>query len=77
MNRFLLLSSILVQLYTGKAHAQEKTNPPNIILILCDDLGYGDLSGYGSVWNQTPEIDNMMTEGLRFTSFYAGVPGRY
>jgi arylsulfatase A-like enzyme len=48
--------------------------PPNIILIFCDDLGYGDLSGYGSVWNQTPEIDRMMSEGLRFTNFYAGAP---
>ena len=47
---------------------------PNIILIFCDDLGYGDLSGFGSVWNQTPEIDKMMSEGLRFTSFYAGAP---
>lgn len=54
--------------------AQEKTDLPNIILIFCDDLGYADLSGYGSVWNQTPEIDKMAVEGLRFTQFYAGAP---
>lgn len=54
--------------------AQEKTDSPNIILIFCDDLGYGDLSGYGSVWNQTPEIDRMAVEGLRFPHFYAGAP---
>ncbi|KAA9036154.1 sulfatase [Ginsengibacter hankyongi] len=54
--------------------AGDKTTPPNIILIFCDDLGYGDLSSYGSVWNQTPEIDKMAVEGLRFTDFYAGAP---
>ena len=51
-----------------------KETPPNIILIFCDDLGFGDLSGFGSVWNQTPEIDKMMSQGLRFTNFYAGAP---
>lgn len=54
--------------------AQQQERPPNIVLIFCDDLGYGDLSGYGSVWNQTPEIDRMMVEGLRFSDFYAGAP---
>ncbi len=50
----------------------EQSRQPNLILIYCDDLGYGDLSCYGSVWNQTPEIDKMAGEGLRFTDFYAG-----
>ncbi len=54
--------------------AQNKSSHPNIIVIFCDDLGYGDLSCYGSVWNQTPEIDKMATEGVRFTNFYAGAP---
>jgi arylsulfatase A-like enzyme len=47
---------------------------PNIIVIFCDDLGYGDLSCYGSLWNQTPEVDQMALEGVRFTDFYAGAP---
>lgn len=54
--------------------AQGKSTPPNIILIFCDDLGFADLSSYGSVWNQTPEIDKMAVEGVRFTDFYAGAP---
>ncbi len=54
--------------------AEKNPNPPNIILIFCDDLGFADLSCYGSVWNQTPEIDQMATEGVRFTDFYAGAP---
>lgn len=48
------------------------TGKPNIIVIYVDDLGYGDLGCYGSVWNYTPEIDKMATEGLKFTDFYAG-----
>ena len=57
-----------------KSLSQNKKNVPNIILIFCDDLGYADLSSYGSLWNQTPEIDQMAVEGLRFTDFYAGAP---
>lgn len=43
---------------------------PNIILINCDDLGYGDLSCYGSKVHQTPVLDKMAAEGIQFTSFY-------
>ncbi|MDG1227714.1 MAG: sulfatase-like hydrolase/transferase [Polaribacter sp.] len=45
---------------------------PNIVLILADDLGYGDLSCYGSKRINTPNIDKMAGEGLKFTQFYAG-----
>ena len=43
---------------------------PNIILINCDDLGYGDLGCYGSTLNQTPNIDKLAEDGIKFTSFY-------
>ncbi|MBF0246415.1 MAG: sulfatase [Planctomycetes bacterium] len=43
---------------------------PNIILINCDDLGYGDLGCYGSKLNRTPALDRMAAEGVRFTDFY-------
>ncbi|MFW6279466.1 MAG: sulfatase [Planctomycetota bacterium] len=43
---------------------------PNIILINCDDLGYGDLGCYGSELHSTPHIDRMAAEGMRFTDFY-------
>jgi len=43
---------------------------PNIILINCDDLGYGDLGCYGSEVNRTPHIDRLAEEGMRFTDFY-------
>ena len=51
---------------------QLKLTQPNIVLILADDLGYGDLSCYGSKRINTPNIDNMADEGLKFTQFYAG-----
>lgn len=43
---------------------------PNIILINCDDLGFGDLGCYGSAVNDTPHIDRLAAEGTRFTDFY-------
>ena len=47
---------------------------PNIILINCDDLGYGDLGCYGSIRNRTPHIDRLAQEGMRFTDFYMASP---
>ena len=48
----------------------ESDTKPNIVLILADDLGYGDLGCYGSQQNRTPHIDRMAKEGLRFTDFH-------
>src|SRR4030095_17014377 len=45
---------------------------PNIIFILADDLGYGELGCYGQKVIQTPNIDRLAAEGMRFTQFYAG-----
>ncbi len=47
---------------------------PNVIVILCDDLGYGDLACYGSTVNKTPRLDKMAEEGLRLTDFYMASP---
>ncbi len=51
-----------------------KQSRPNIILINCDDLGYGDLGCYGSSVNKTPAVDRLAAEGVRFTDFYMGSP---
>ena len=47
---------------------------PNILLIVADDLGYGDLSSYGAADLKSPHLDSLMAEGLRFTEFYANCP---
>ena len=47
---------------------------PNVVLILADDLGYGDLPSYGSTLNRTPHIDRLAAEGLRFTDFHSNGP---
>jgi arylsulfatase A-like enzyme len=52
--------------------AAERAARPNIVFILADDLGYGDLGCYGQKQIQTPHIDRLATEGMRFTQFYAG-----
>jgi len=58
----------------GAVIAQIETfnSPPNIIFIMADDLGYGDLGCYGQTQIQTPHIDRLAKEGMRFTEAYAG-----
>ena len=51
--------------------APAATRPPNFILILADDLGYGDIGPFGSRTNHTPNLDRMAAEGMKLTSFYA------
>jgi arylsulfatase A-like enzyme len=60
--------SFLIILLTHSFSAAEM---PNILFILVDDLGYGDLSCQGASDLQTPRIDQLMSEGVRFTNFYA------
>lgn len=53
-------------------NAQRQAQRPNVIFILADDLGYGDLGSYGQKQIQTPNLDKLAAEGMRFTQFYAG-----
>ena len=60
---------------TDKADATlAESQKPNIIFILCDDLGYGDLACYGQKYIHTPNIDRLAAEGMLFTQAYAGSP---
>ena len=61
---------LLTLLLSGLACAA----PPNIVLIYVDDLGYGDLGCYGSQVNDTPHIDRLAKEGMRFTDYYSASP---
>ncbi|HEY2015437.1 MAG TPA: sulfatase, partial [Bryobacteraceae bacterium] len=57
----------------GSRLSGAETRPPNVILILCDDLGYGDLGCYGSKI-RTPNLDRLAAEGVRFTNFCSADP---
>jgi len=52
----------------------QEQRAPNIILILADDLGYGELGCYGQAIIETPNIDKLAAQGVRFTQFYSGSP---
>jgi arylsulfatase A-like enzyme len=70
--RFLLFFPGLAAVCSISAVPQSALAAPNIIFILADDLGYGDLGCYGQTRIKTPNIDKLAAEGLRFTDFYAG-----
>ncbi len=53
---------------------QDAKRPPNIILLVADDLGYNELGCYGQKIIRTPNIDRLASEGMRFTQFYSGSP---
>ena len=53
---------------------QEKDGPPNIVVILCDDLGYGDLSSFGHPIIETPQLDELAAGGIKLTNFYSAAP---
>ncbi len=55
-------------------HAKDHNEKPNIVLILADDLGYGDIGCYGSRINSTPNLDKLAAQGLRFTDFHSNGP---
>lgn len=61
-----------VGLAGARAHAAEPGRKPNVIFILADDLGYGDLGCYGQDRIKTPHLDRMAAEGMRFTQHYSG-----
>ncbi len=71
MTRRTFLASAAAAAATGPGNAV--TKPPNIVFILCDDLGYGDLGCYGSRI-RTPNLDRMAQEGVRFTNFCSADP---
>ncbi len=67
-----LLTLFILAFFGCSTSDPESDSPPNIIYIMADDLGYGDLGSYGQETIQTPRLDQMAAEGIRFTSHYAG-----
>jgi len=61
-------------LMLGAAASRAAPPPPNFVVLLCDDLGYGDLGCFGNRVIRTPNLDRLATQGLKLTSCYAGAP---
>jgi N-acetylgalactosamine-6-sulfatase len=70
----LALAVSIAILGISNARSAEKRSTPNIVFILADDLGYGDLGCYGCRDIKTPHIDRLAKQGVRFTNFYANGP---
>ncbi|MFY0592479.1 arylsulfatase [Roseivirga sp.] len=73
MSRLTKLSLIVSLIIFYSCQPTEETKP-NIILIVADDLGYGELGSYGQKIIQTPNLDKLADNGMKFTQFYAGSP---
>ena len=68
----LLLGALPAPVVAGEREVSAPA--PNIVLIIADDLGYGNLGCYGQKHIQTPALDRMAAGGMKFTRFYAGAP---
>ncbi len=73
LNSGLFLAACLLVPST-RLHAAPAKKMPNIVFIIADDLGWSDLSCYGSTFYETPNLDRLAEEGMRFTDAYAAAP---
>lgn len=67
-------AALLPRYLSMKAGGQTAKRQPNIIFILADDLGWAELGCYGNTFNETPNLDKLASEGMRFTQAYAAAP---
>ncbi|MDN3664006.1 sulfatase [Algibacter miyuki] len=76
MKKHILLILIASLFFSYKTMQSQSKNSgkPNVIIVFIDDEGYGDVGVYGATGFQTPHIDKMASEGMRFTNFYAAQP---
>lgn len=78
MRPVFILCVLLVMMFTACSSSYEASSktsrPPNIVMIVVDDLGYGDLACYGSVLHHTPNIDALADGGIRFADFHTNGP---
>ena len=66
---FFVVAAAFVGLTAGASAGDEP--PPNVIVVVCDNLGYGDIEPFGSTLHRTPNLNRMAREGRKFTHFYA------
>ncbi len=65
-------AALLLTFFVVAAAFAKTDRPPNIVLIVADDLGYGEVGCYGQKWIKTPHIDRIAAQGIRFTQHYSG-----
>ena len=68
------MKTLCAFLFLGLLHASVLAAKPNVILVFIDDMGWGDVSCFGNEAAQTPEVDRMAKEGIRFELFYVNSP---
>ena len=71
----MVITFLFLQFLTPVLEAQDRTaskSVPNVIIIFCDDMGYADIGPFGAEGYQTPHLDRMAREGMKFTDFYVG-----
>lgn len=71
---YLALNSYSNMLSAAESNMFEASKPPNLVIFLADDLGYGDLSSYGHPVVKTPHIDQLAQDGILFSQYYAPSP---
>jgi uncharacterized sulfatase len=67
-------AAVVSPLVSNEARASSAQDRPNIVFILIDDMGWPDPACYGHPFHETPEIDRLASEGMKFTDFYAATP---
>lgn len=72
LTSFLLI--VIFSCTTQQDEKKENSGPPNFVLVFIDDMGYGDIGVYGATGFETPNLDKMAAEGMRFTNFYSAQP---
>jgi len=70
----IVLACLAFLAVSKSALAAQRNDRPNIVLIVADDLGYGELGCYGQQIIETPRLDELARQGMRFTQFYSGAP---
>jgi len=75
MRRILVVALLALVAFPLLAQAQVlNAQRPNVVLIITDDVGYGDFGSYGAPDIKTPNIDSLASDGVRLTDFYANGP---
>lgn len=74
MKKYIILTLLTVLFASCNQTTEQNTEKPNVVIIFIDDEGYGDVGCYGATGFETPNLDQLASEGMRFTNFYSAQP---